>query len=327
MTNEQTPSGETAPPAFDARWIDHRVMHLIDRVTEWAEDGAAEITGLPTGFRDYDRLTCGLQPGQLTLVGGPSGSGKTSFALNVAESVGVTHGLPVVIFSFRTSGEDVTQRLTAALGRIDAHHLRTGALRDTEWSSLTKAVDRLSRCSILIDDDVSHTVASMRAVTVKLAQEISPMRIGLVVVDGLGWIEGSEKMESIDRWARMDQIARDLKALARDLGSHIMLTCDLKKHATDYPWVGDLYGPATLPSIADVVALLYRPEQFGREPRGVAYIVIAKQDGPVGTVQVTWSKYIMRFDDPEVLEAVRRAAEAESVATGEATDAPVSEGD
>ena len=132
--------------------MDKLVVELIDRVTELHENGAEEVTGVRTGFYDLDRYTAGLQKGDLIVLAARPSMGKTALALNIAEQVAVREELPVLVFSMEMGASQLAVRMVGSLGRIDQQHLRTGALKDDEWTRLTEAVDQLGKVSLFIDD-------------------------------------------------------------------------------------------------------------------------------------------------------------------------------
>jgi len=143
--------------------IDKLVVELIDRVTELHENGAEEVTGVRTGFYDLDRMTAGLQKGDLVILAARPSMGKTAFALNIAETVAVHEGLPVLVFSMEMGASQLALRMVGSLGRIDQQHLRTGALRDDEWGRLSEAVDKLSKAQLYIDETPALNPAELRA--------------------------------------------------------------------------------------------------------------------------------------------------------------------
>src|SRR5512139_1120135 len=177
--------------------MDQLVMQLIDRVTELAENGAEEVTGVRTGFYDLDRMTAGLQPGDLIILAARPSMGKTAFALNIAEHVAVQEGLPVVVFSMEMGASQLALRLVGSLGRIDQQHLRTGALRDDEWTRLTEAVDRLSKASVFIDETPALNPAELRARARRQARQCG--RLGLIVVDYLPLMSGLHESGAIEQ--------------------------------------------------------------------------------------------------------------------------------
>ena len=153
--------GQRSKSGFQS--MDHLVAQLIDRVTELAENGAEDVTGVRTGFYDLDRMTAGLQPGDLIVLAARPSMGKTAFALNIAENVAVQEGLPVVVFSMEMGASQLALRMVGSLGRIDQSHLRTGRLNDDEWGRLSEAVDRLKSASVFIDETPALNQAELRA--------------------------------------------------------------------------------------------------------------------------------------------------------------------
>lgn len=276
------------------------LLSQIDEVVDRAE--AAEtyvtVTGLHTGFEDLDYMTSGLQPGDLSLVTGKSGMGRTAFILNVAANVALLEKVPVLVFGFGICASEVARQLVASTGRVDIRHLKNGMLSDEEWKSYTNAVDELSKCSLFIDDRLSLSAEELLDSAIQTSTLTGSL--GLVVVDGLNWIDGIQKLPFSERYVRMDYAARVLKQLARDLNCHVMVTADLKVNANAFPLPNDLYGPATLPSIADLILSLYREEVFNYESKrpGEADLTIVKQaQGPVGTVRLAFHKRALRFDN------------------------------
>ncbi|HVQ06146.1 MAG TPA: DnaB-like helicase C-terminal domain-containing protein, partial [Burkholderiaceae bacterium] len=150
--------------------IDKLVVELIDRVTELHENGAEEVTGVRTGFYDLDRYTAGLQKGDLLVLAARPSMGKTAFALNMAEHVAVREELPVLVFSMEMGASQLAVRMVGSLGRIDQQHLRTGALRDDEWTRLTEAVDQLGKVSLFIDETAALNPAELRARARRMAR-------------------------------------------------------------------------------------------------------------------------------------------------------------
>src|SRR6188768_2612257 len=169
--------------------MDQLVVQLIDRVTELHENGAEEVTGVRTGFYDLDRMTAGLQAGDLIVLAARPSMGKTALALNIAEHVAVREGLPVVVFSMEIGASQLALRMVGSLGRIDQNHLRTGALRDDEWGRLSEAVEKLGKVSLFIDESGSLTPTELRARARRQARQCG--QLGLIVVDYLQLMSGS----------------------------------------------------------------------------------------------------------------------------------------
>ncbi|MFN9707592.1 MAG: DnaB-like helicase C-terminal domain-containing protein, partial [Burkholderiales bacterium] len=143
--------------------MDQLVVQLIDRVNELHENGAEEVTGVRSGFYDLDRMTAGLQPGDLIILAARPSMGKTAFALNIGEHVAVQEGLPVVVFSMEMGAAQLALRMVGSLGRIDQSHLRTGKLDDQEWGRLSEAVERLGKVSMYIDETPGLSPNELRA--------------------------------------------------------------------------------------------------------------------------------------------------------------------
>lgn len=282
--------------------MDSLVMQLIDRVTELAENGAEEVTGVRTGFFDMDRMTAGLQGGDLIILAARPSMGKTAFALNIAENVAVSEGLPVVIFSMEMGASQLALRLVGSLGRIDQQHLRTGALRDDEWGRLTEAVDKLSKSSVFIDETPALNPAELRARARRQARQCG--KLGLIVIDYLQLMSGSGSGAGENRATEISEISRGLKALAKELHCPVIALSQLNRSVetrTDKrPMMSDLRESGAIEQDADVIMFIYRDDYYNKESKepGVAEIIIGKQrNGPVGTVKLTFLKPLTKFDN------------------------------
>jgi replicative DNA helicase len=207
--------------------IDKLVVELIDRVTELHENGAEEVTGVRTGFFDLDRYTAGLQKGDLIVLAARPSMGKTSLALNIAEHVAVREELPVLVFSMEMGASQLAVRMVGSLGRIDQQHLRTGALRDDEWTRLTEAVDQLGKVSLFIDETAALNPAELRARSRRMARQFGGT-LGLIVVDYLQLMSGSSGSDE-NRATELGEISRGLKALAKELQCPVMALSQLNR--------------------------------------------------------------------------------------------------
>jgi replicative DNA helicase len=281
--------------------MDHLVMQLIDRVTELAENGAEEVTGVRTGFYDLDRMTAGLQPGDLIVLAARPSMGKTAFALNIAEHVAVAEGLPAVVFSMEMGASQLALRMVGSLGRIDQQHLRTGALRDDEWGRLTEAVDKLSKSSVFIDETAALNSAELRARARRQARQCG--KLGLIVVDYLQLMSGSSSGDE-NRATEIGEISRGLKALAKELQCPVIALSQLNRSVESRndkrPMMSDLRESGAIEQDADVIMFIYRDDYYNKESKepGVAEIIIGKQrNGPVGTVRLTFLKPLTKFDN------------------------------
>uniref|UniRef100_UPI0025E2B546 replicative DNA helicase n=1 Tax=Ottowia sp. TaxID=1898956 RepID=UPI0025E2B546 len=191
--------------------MDSLVVKLLDRVQEMA-DNPNDVTGVPTGFYDLDRMTAGLQAGDLVVLAARPSMGKTAFAINIAEHVALNEGLPVAVFSMEMGASQLAVRIVGSIGRIDQGHLRTGRLTDEEWPRLTEAIERLRNVSLHIDETPGLTPAELRANARRLARQCG--KLGLIVVDYLQLMSGSSSGDE-NRATELGEISRGLKALAK----------------------------------------------------------------------------------------------------------------
>jgi replicative DNA helicase len=281
--------------------MDQLVMALIDRVTELHENGAEEVTGVRTGFYELDRQTAGLQPGDLIVLAARPSMGKTALALNIAEHVAVSEGLPAVVFSMEMGASQLALRMVGSLGRIDQSGLRTGRLRDDEWGRLTEAVDKLSKASIFIDETPALSPAELRARARRQARVCG--KLGLIVVDYLQLMSGSSRSEE-NRATELGEISRGLKALAKELQCPVLALSQLNRSVESRndkrPMMSDLRESGAIEQDADVIMFIYRDEYYNKDSKepGVAEIIIAKQrNGPVGTSKLTFLKPLTKFDN------------------------------
>jgi replicative DNA helicase len=278
------------------------VVQLIDRVTELANNGAEEVTGVRTGFYDLDRMTAGLQPGDLVVLAARPSMGKTAFALNIAEHVAVNEGLPAVVFSMEMGASQLALRMVGSLGRIDQSNLRTGKLRDDEWGRLTEAVDKLGKASIFIDESAALTPGELRARARRQSRQCG--KLGLIVVDYLQLMSGSSNSEE-NRATVLGEISRGLKSLAKELKCPVIALSQLNRSVesrTDKrPMMSDLRESGAIEQDADVIMFIYRDDYYNKDASkepGIAEIIIAKQrNGPVGTVKLTFLKPLTKFDN------------------------------
>jgi replicative DNA helicase len=283
--------------------IDKLVVQLIDRVNELAENGAEEVTGVRTGFYDMDRMTAGLQKGDLIVLAARPSMGKTAFALNIAEAVAVQEGLPVLVFSMEMGASQLALRMVGSLGRIDQQHLRTGALHDDEWGRLTDAVDKLGKASIFIDETPALNPAEVRARARRMARQFGGT-LGLIVVDYLQLMSGTSKSDGENRATELSEISRSLKALSKELQCPVLALSQLNRGVESRndkrPMMSDLRESGAIEQDADVIMFIYRDDYYNKESKepGVAEIIIAKQrNGPVGTLKLTFLKPLTKFDN------------------------------
>jgi len=282
--------------------MDQLVVQLIDRVNELHENGAEEVTGVRTGFYDLDRLTAGLQAGDLIVLAARPSMGKTALALNIGEHVAVKEGLPVVVFSMEMGAAQLALRMVGSLGRIDQNHLRTGALRDDEWGRLSEAVEKLGKVSLFIDESGSLTPTELRARARRQARQCG--QLGLVVVDYLQLMSGSDGTSEENRATVIGEISRGLKSLAKELKCPVIALSQLNRSVesrTDKrPMMSDLRESGAIEQDADVIMFIYRDEYYNKDSKepGIAEIIIAKQrNGPTDTFRLTFLKPLTKFDN------------------------------
>jgi len=259
----------------------------------------AHVTGLPTSYVDFDRMTSGLQPADLIIVAGRPSMGKSAFAASIMEHIGIDQKKGVAFFSLEMSKEQLVQRMLCSQARVDAHKVRSGFLSPSDWPKLTSAAGRLSASKIFIDDTPAISAMELRAKARRLK---SHQDIQLIVLDYLQLMRGSYSVES--RQQEISEISRSLKALARELSVPIIALSQLSRAVESRqdhrPQLSDLRESGAIEQDADVVCLLMREEYYNptEENKGIAEIIIAKQrNGPVGSVKLSFIKEYMRFEN------------------------------
>jgi replicative DNA helicase len=276
------------------------VVQLLDRVEEMSQN-PNDITGVPTGFFDLDRMTSGMQAGDLIVLAARPSMGKTALAINIAENVALNEGLPVAVFSMEMGASQLAIRIVGSIGRIDQTRLRTGKLLDEEWPRLTEAVERLRNVSLSIDETPGLTPAELRASARRLARSCG--KLGLVVVDYLQLMSGSSGGDGDNRATELGEISRGLKMLAKELQCPVIALSQLNRgveQRTDKrPMMSDLRESGAIEQDADVIMFIYRDDYYNKDSKdpGVAEIIIGKQrNGPTGTVKLTFLKPITKFE-------------------------------
>ena len=282
--------------------MDQLVVALMDRVNELAENGAEDVTGVRTGYYDLDSMTAGLQKGDLIVLAARPSMGKTAFALNIAENVAVKEELPVLVFSMEMGASQLALRLVGSMGRIDQQHLRTGRLKDDEWSRLPDAVEKLGKAQLFIDETPGLTAAELRARSRRMARQFGGT-LGLIVIDYLQLMSGSSGSDE-NRATELGEISRGLKALAKELQCPVIALSQLNRSVESRndkrPMMSDLRESGAIEQDADIIMFIYRDEYYNKETKepGVAEIVIAKQrNGPVGTVKLAFLRPLTKFDN------------------------------
>ncbi len=276
----------------------------LDRIdTLFTSDSA--VTGLPTGFDDFDELTSGLQAGDLVIVAGRPSMGKTTFAMNIAEHAAIKGDEPVAVFSMEMPGEQLAMRMISSLGRVELHRLRSGNLTDADWPRITSAISLLDqRGHLFIDDTPGLTPMELRARARRLKREHG---LSLIVVDYLQLMQVAGRGEN--RATEISEISRSLKALAKELNVPVVvlsqLNRSLEQRPDKRPVMSDLRESGAIEQDADVIVFIYRDEVYNPESndKGTAEILIRKQrNGPIGTVKLTFLGQYTKFENfmPEV---------------------------
>jgi len=276
------------------------VVSLLDRVQEMA-DNPNDITGVPTGFFDFDRMTSGMQPGDLIVLAARPSMGKTALAINIAEHVALNEGLPVAVFSMEMGASQLAVRIVGSIGRIDQGHLRTGKLTDDEWPRLTEAIEKLRNVSLHIDETPGLTPSELRANARRLARQCG--KLGLIVVDYLQLMSGSNSDGGDNRATEIGEISRGLKMLAKELQCPVIALSQLNRSVetrTDKrPMMSDLRESGAIEQDADVIMFIYRDDYYNKDSKepGVAEVIIGKQrNGPTGTVKLAFLKPLTKFE-------------------------------
>ena len=269
-------------------------LDAIERRYESGED----ITGIPTGFDDFDHLLSGLQPSNLVIVGARPAMGKTSFALNIATSVSMTQNLPVLLFSLEMSQLELSQRILCSDARVDSKKVRNGNLNEEDWARINHAVGRLGEAPLWIDDNPNTTVMEIRAKARRLKSRVG--QLGVVIVDYLQLMTGRLSAES--RQVEVSEISRGLKILARELETPVIglsqLSRALEVRQDKRPMLADLRESGSIEQDADVVAFIYRDEVYNPESPdiGTAEVIIAKhRNGPTGVTRLAFLPHLTRF--------------------------------
>jgi replicative DNA helicase len=258
------------------------------------------ITGLPTGFDDFDDMTSGLQPADLVIVAGRPSMGKTLFGMNLVEYAAIKRDCRVAVFSMEMPGEALAVRLLSSLGRIDQLRLRTGKLEDEDWASINSAVNLISNAGIFIDDTPALSPAEIRARARRLVKEHG--KLDLIMVDYLQLMQVPGMRDN--RVQEVSEISRNLKALAKELNVPVValsqLNRGLESRTDKRPVMADLRESGAIEQDADLIAFIYRDEVYNPESpdKGTAEIIIGKQrNGPIGSIRLGFFGRFARFEN------------------------------
>lgn len=261
----------------------------------------AHVTGVPSGFREFDLLTAGFQPSDFVIVAARPSLGKTSFCLNIAQYVAIHERMPVAVFSLEMSREQLAQRLLCSEAGINAQRLRTGHLEESDWPKISRAMAVLSEAPIYIDDSPGLTVLEMRSKARRLKMKYG---LELLIIDYLQLIRGTGRSEN--RNQEISEISRQLKSLAKELNIPVIalsqLSREVEKRTDKRPQLSDLRESGAIEQEADLVSFIYREDYYfpNTDRRNIADINIAKQrNGPVGNVELVFLKEYTKFVSQE----------------------------
>mgnify|MGYP003125103765 FL=1 len=275
------------------------LTQVVERIDElYHREGDSDVTGVPTGFVDLDRMTSGLQAGDLIIVAGRPSMGKTSFSMNIAEHVAIEQGLPVAVFSMEMGAVQLAMRMVGSVGMLDQHRMRTGKLTAEDWPRLTHAVQQVQEAQIYIDETPALSAMEVRARSRRLARQCG--QLGLIVIDYMQLMSASGSGEN--RATEISEISRSLKGLAKELNCPLIalsqLNRSLEQRPNKRPVMSDLRESGAIEQDADLILFIYRDEVYNPDSpdKGTAEIIVDKQrNGPIGTTRLTFQGSSTRF--------------------------------
>ncbi|PIV14549.1 MAG: replicative DNA helicase [Gallionellales bacterium CG03_land_8_20_14_0_80_55_15] len=279
------------------------LTQVVERIeTLYGRDNTSDVTGTPTGYTDLDRMTSGLQPGDMIVVAGRPSMGKTAFSINIAENIALDSKLPVAIFSMEMGAAQLAMRMLGSVGKLNQHDLRSGKLQDDDWGRLTHALGRLNDAPIFIDESAALSSLELRARARRLHRQHGSL--GLIVVDYLQLMSSNAGKASENRATEISEISRALKGLAKELQVPVMalsqLNRSLEQRPNKRPVMSDLRESGAIEQDADLILFIYRDEVYNSDSpdKGKAEIIIGKQrNGPIGKVELAFRGEYTRFDN------------------------------
>jgi replicative DNA helicase len=282
------------------------IRPLLTQVVERIEflynrDNPSDVTGIATGYTDLDRMTSGLQEGDLIVIAGRPSMGKSSLALNIAEHIALVLKMPVAIFSMEMGATQLAMRLMGSVGRLDQQKIRTGRLTNDDWERLSGALGKLNDAPIHIDETPSLNALELRARARRLARQYGG-KLGAIIVDYLQLMQAVSDGEN--RATEISEISRSMKALAKELKVPVLalsqLNRSLEQRPNKRPVMSDLRESGAIEQDADVILFIYRDEVYNEDTqdKGVAEIIISKQrNGPIGMVRLAFIGENTRFEN------------------------------
>ena len=281
-----------------------QVMEAIESIEKLYERKGG-ITGISTGFVEFDRMTSGLHPSEMIVIAARPSMGKTAMAMNIAEHVAIESKLPVGVFSLEMSSQQLVQRLLCSRARVNLQKVRDGFLAERDFPSLTTAASKLAEAKIFIDDSAGLSILELRAKARRLKAQ---QDVQLVIIDYLQLLRSPSRRAQDNRQLEISEISAGIKGLAKELKIPIIVVAQLNRQpearSGGKPRLSDLRESGSIEQDADLVGLLVRPEIYEEDPEvreeksGEAELIIAKQrNGPVGEIPLTFLKEFTRFED------------------------------
>ncbi|HJT45652.1 MAG TPA: replicative DNA helicase [Chthoniobacterales bacterium] len=281
-----------------------QVMEAIESIEKLYERKGG-ITGVSTGFVEFDRMTSGMHPSEMIVIAARPSMGKTALAMNIAEHVAINEKLPVGVFSLEMSSQQLVQRLLCSRARVNLQKVRDGFLGERDFPSLTAAASKLAEAKIFIDDTASLTILELRAKARRLKAQ---QDVQLIIIDYLQLLRSTSRRAQDNRQLEISEISAGLKGLAKELKIPVIVVAQLNRQPEQRsggkPRLSDLRESGSIEQDADLVGLLVRPELYEEdeearaEKSGEAELIIAKQrNGPVGEIPLTFLKEFTRFED------------------------------
>ena len=272
------------------------VLNALDAI-ERASKQKGSVTGIPSGFVDLDYKTSGFQPSDFVLIAARPSMGKTAFVLNIAQHMAFKNDYTVAIFSLEMSKEQLVNRMFSLESKVEAQSLRTGNLKDEDWSKLIEGAGVIGNSNLIIDDTPGISITELRSKCRKYKLEHN---LGVIIIDYLQLMSGSGRSDS--RQQEISDISRSLKSLARELNVPVLslsqLSRAVEKRDDKRPMLSDLRESGAIEQDADMVMFIYRDDYYNKDTPnpGVAEIIIAKQrSGTIGTVNLVWMPEYTRF--------------------------------
>jgi replicative DNA helicase len=285
------------PSFYPIRDIVKESFKTIERLFQKKE----LVTGVPSGFKELDRMTAGFQPSDLIIIAGRPSMGKTAFCLNVAQYAAIENKIPVAVFSLEMSKEQLVIRMLCSEAHVEGTRLRTGYLNESDWPKLTIAAGNLSEAPIYIDDTAALSVLELRAKARRLKADHG---LGMVIIDYLQLMKGRARVEN--RQQEISEISRSLKALSKELSIPVIAVSQLSRKTEERtgnrPQLSDLRESGAIEQDADLIIFIYRDEIYNRAEdnpnRGKAEVIIGKQrNGPIGKIDLAFLDKFTTFKD------------------------------